>query len=454
MTSLIILSLLSLAGIGTAIWLFKSESAKEPEETADPVKEGPSEIPSQKKQGSSIIGRLTPSFKKKSAAPNVQDEDSQPQADEVKPPSGGPLSNILSKLNLSRILEKLNFGKKGPESREDSETMPLPSLKDYTAEEKERTLLNKTPTGTASLTTNSIEENPSSEPPIEETVTVDEQESKLPSQLSELQEKYDRLDTLFKEKSNELQSTKESLNNEIKNRSEFNKVKDLLEKELKDSKDKARNIESDGQNIRDEINKHEQRAVELEEKVAQFEKNLVEKESEINDLVKRLQTFANPTTAATLPVIKEEPVPQEEVPSVPEEQPQQSQSDPEPKVSQDQPIQEETLSSGEKTDEPKAASQPEGESAGDPSKADPVNDYATQMGGSSGAEPPEPFEESSNDSDDTPNEEHSFLKLQPDIISDEPKGEPPISDASQKQEPEPTQENQEEKPENNDNEKE
>lgn len=192
-----------------------------------------------------------------------------------KPPAS-PLSGITSV--FSQMMEKFNPAKKA-------------ALQEEPSADKEETA-----SGTASITT--------SEPAgtvVEDLLSAEEKkqietEMDLTAQLSALQEKYDQLDKLFKEKSQALEAAEESVQNELKNRKEFNKVKDLLEKELKDTKDKARNTQ-----------------VEL----TSLEKNILAKDDEINNLVKRLQTFASPATAAVPPAAPpaQSPQPQESVPS-------------------------------------------------------------------------------------------------------------------------------------------
>ena len=90
------------------------------------------------------------------------------------------------------------------------------------------------PGGTAGITTVPVD--PIA--PIEEkTLSQEEEQSiekeiEISTELAELKEKYDKLDSMYNEKSSEHEKSKESLDNELEHRKEFNKVKDLLEKEL------------------------------------------------------------------------------------------------------------------------------------------------------------------------------------------------------------------------------
>ena len=117
----------------------------------------------------------------------------------------------------------------------------------------------------------------------------------LEAKYSELKTKYEKLESLFTEKSEALEKGEKALANEIKNRKDFNKVKDLLEKELKEAKDKNHKTQLELSSTQNEIENHKRRVHQLEEKIKSLEKEIREKEKQIDDLVKRLQTFASPT---------------------------------------------------------------------------------------------------------------------------------------------------------------
>ena len=125
-----------------------------------------------------------------------------------------------------------------------------------------------------------------------------EQEIDLTAQLEEWNGKYERLDKLFKEKSAALEKAEESLRNELNNRKEFNKVKDILEKELREAKDKARNIHTELSAAKAEAEGNKKRTNQLEEKVTKLEKALLGKDDEITALAKRLEAAARAPAAA------------------------------------------------------------------------------------------------------------------------------------------------------------
>lgn len=73
----------------------------------------------------------------------------------------------------------------------------------------------------------------------EEEKYVIEKEVHLSFELDELKQKYERLDRILNEKNTELEQTKQFLDSELTAKKEFNKFKDILEKEIKDNKDKG-----------------------------------------------------------------------------------------------------------------------------------------------------------------------------------------------------------------------
>jgi len=103
----------------------------------------------------------------------------------------------------------------------------------------------------------------------------------LEQQIAELEEKYQQLDKLFQEKSKALEETQTDLDSELQNRKEFNKVKDMLEKELKDSKDRCRDLEISLSNAETESKSHLERISQLEEKITTSEQDLKTHDQEL-----------------------------------------------------------------------------------------------------------------------------------------------------------------------------
>ncbi len=234
-----------------------------------------------------------------------------------------PTSNPILKI-LGNITDKLKIGKK--KNQEDHlDENSLPPLKDifeldtnkkapiaFIDENNASTLPKEPQTGTMSLKADKIEpvnfEDLKSNLLSKEDEKNIDQEINAATELSELKQKYEKLDELFKERSAEYEKTKTALDNEQKIRKEFNKVKDILEKELSETKEKARKTQADFISAQAEGEGYKKRISQIEEKVNKLEKEILAKEKEIDNLVKRLQTFASPTTAATPPVSEQKTV--------------------------------------------------------------------------------------------------------------------------------------------------
>jgi len=126
-------------------------------------------------------------------------------------------------------------------------------------------------------------------------------------ELNEFKEKYDRLEVILREKNQELEKTHQTLLNELKNQKEYNKVKDILEKEIKDLKDKSRALQIELSDNQTEIGKYKLRINQLEEKVAKGEKIILthedalrEKDLKIASLQQNLQQKTKPVEIPTL----------------------------------------------------------------------------------------------------------------------------------------------------------
>ena len=100
---------------------------------------------------------------------------------------------------------------------------------------------------------------------------------------NELTAKYAKIETLFAEKSLALEKSEKTLTNELKNQKEFNKVKDILEKEIKDSKDKINSLQADVSGAETETQTQLKRVQQLEEKVKKLEMEVLTSEAAIND---------------------------------------------------------------------------------------------------------------------------------------------------------------------------
>ena len=99
--------------------------------------------------------------------------------------------------------------------------------------------------------------------------------------IAESQAKYQKLDALFQEKSADLEKCRKELAVELRAHKEFNKVKDILEKEIKDAKDRNRDFQHEVATAQAESQASIKRISQLEERLKRLEKDIREKEEAI-----------------------------------------------------------------------------------------------------------------------------------------------------------------------------
>ena len=99
----------------------------------------------------------------------------------------------------------------------------------------------------------------------------------------ELQAKYAKLESMLHEKNTSLEKTERTLTNELKTQKEFNKVKDILEKELKETKDKYRILQAELAESQTASAGHLRRISQHEEKIKKLEIGVLTSESAITD---------------------------------------------------------------------------------------------------------------------------------------------------------------------------
>lgn len=234
------------------------------------------------------------------------------------------------------------------EKKETTVTVPLPSVTDFV----ERSFVVYQDKSEADPAASQVVLSAAEEKKIE-------QEIDLAAQIQEWKEKYERLDNLFNEKSAALEKSEESLNTELNTRKEFNKLKDILEKELREAKDKARNIQGELNAARTEAEGSRKRIAQLEDKAEKMEKVILERDDEIsalNKVNKRLQAAASVpvVAAASEPAAPTEPPADPAIPEtsaapvavVPAEPPPAS------------PLEKPELEQGKEAGEPKQSSDP------------------------------------------------------------------------------------------------
>jgi len=252
---------------------------KEPREK----KEAPARSPSAKFNLGNILSKIK--LKKKTAVEGLE-------PDEESPSKGKSLiNNLLGKLKLGK--------KKKLEDEDIPQATSFPSLKEKLnqisrtkaqepAEKDTIPLLKDKQMGTASLHTSASAHQKEASPALSKDEESDiEKEVESATQLTELKQKYEKLDQILGEKSSELDKTKHSYDSEISHRKDFNKIKDLLEKELKEVKDRVKAVRSELTNTKVENENAQKRIKQLEEKATKLEKEILAKEEENEELRKK-----------------------------------------------------------------------------------------------------------------------------------------------------------------------
>ena len=461
MELLIGLIVLAVAGVGVVFWMLKNdtETDEAPADNYDTVSPNATvnslsqpqqytepDAGLEQADQSGPLAKLTSFLSKKKKG-------SETQRAESRPPSG-PISGLLDKLKGQGLkIGKFRLGKREPEETDSPEATHFTSLKNYFGKESqdseivgeqpkaaESIKINKPvyfPTGTASLTTSPTENRNNHSTPLsdQEEKSIN-REIELSAEISELKEKCAHLESMLKEKSVDLETAQAALDNELKNRKDFNKVKDILEKDLKDTKDKSRGIQVELSNAQSEGERYKKRITLLEEKVTRLEKDLLGKEDKIDELVKRLQTFASPSTSA-VPPVKVEPAQTLDLKPSTSEQIAQEGAAPsarspkvpdEPKYPQppqrETPLKKDVFSVPEPRVEgldvsPPATPIPEPDPAALQSLTEPEKEQG-------GPDIPEDIDYP----EDSPSNGEPFLKLQPDVMSGTPQSDDPQQTAA------------------------
>ncbi|OGX20704.1 MAG: hypothetical protein A2Y04_05065 [Omnitrophica WOR_2 bacterium GWC2_45_7] len=212
---------------------------------------------------------------------------------------------------ITKILGNLKFGKHKTDILNPTGSTALPSLKEFLAnqkrsskeeknlEESSTPLINASPQDSAVLLTATPEESLKGTPLTEEEEKNIMQEIEFTTQLSELKEKHDTLDRILRDKNNELEQSRQTLEIELKNKKDYNKVKDILEKDLKEIKERARTLQGELAASQAENEGHKKRVHQLETKTSTLEKHITQKEEEITALNKQLQDLRKNSKSTT-----------------------------------------------------------------------------------------------------------------------------------------------------------
>ena len=139
-------------------------------------------------------------------------------------------------------------------------------------------------------------------------------------QSTQFKEKLDKLEALLNEKNQTLEKAERELASELKNRKEFNKVKDALEKELKDSRVRARDLQieltstqTESAGFKNRVNQLELKVTNLQKTVTELEHSIHDKDEKIQDLTKKLQTSAEALKVISETKSRSSPAPIQEV---------------------------------------------------------------------------------------------------------------------------------------------
>jgi len=256
-------------------------------------------------QFESSVEKIKPEELKDALANKSLDVSDNIVSDNIKEadPEEKPIADKPSLLTgiVGKVKNKLNIN---TDDISVPEPTPMPGLKEHLEKvrrERESQHGSSSPqTGTKSVTTGAIHATPNPQtqavdptsPAAETTHSITPVENQDLKQdlnkeinasveLTELKEKYERLDKLFKEKSSELDNVKQTLESEQKNRKDFNKVKDLLEKELSDTKDRVRKIGLELTNNQAESESLKKQITQLEDKAANLENQLTKTQSTV-----------------------------------------------------------------------------------------------------------------------------------------------------------------------------
>ncbi len=115
-------------------------------------------------------------------------------------------------------------------------------------------------------------------PAIKQMTQVDEQNEQI-----DWQTKYQKLEILCFEKNTMLEKFEKALENEIKNRQEFNVLKDILEAQLEKNKEKSRQLQAELISLRNENEEYQSKIVQFENQILPKQKIIQEQEKKIND---------------------------------------------------------------------------------------------------------------------------------------------------------------------------
>lgn len=305
----------SALGIILAIWLYIQESLRTKEEVQkiapEDVKQYDPSTETLGSEGQDTSKKATKKGKKPRVSlqglfGNKKGEDTPIRLDAIEAAPDAPESKPKKK----SLLSSLSFGKSKPSPLDD---IPKPTTFPGLHAEESIKSPNSSQQGTAAMTTGIGGNNPNPVPPkqkppipksmanpskgaqpvlpieqeLQETKSAatghqeassQQREHLATAQLDEWKQKYERLDKLFQEKSNQFSQAESELANEKQNRDDFFKLKTILENEIQEVKDRARDLQNTLKNAQMETEQQKVQAQQLRDKV-----KILEDEIQINN---------------------------------------------------------------------------------------------------------------------------------------------------------------------------
>lgn len=123
--------------------------------------------------------------------------------------------------------------------------------------------------------------------------------SKIQSWIAKCSTSIFSLEKILKEQTEECSRLHAELKNEINNRKNFNQVKDLLEKELAETKETSRKAQNELKTAHLESENLQKRILITEEKIKNLEKKVLEKEREIELILSKNDHSAKQQTISS-----------------------------------------------------------------------------------------------------------------------------------------------------------
>ena len=100
---------------------------------------------------------------------------------------------------------------------------------------------------------------------------------------SDWQTKYEKIEILFFEKSTMLEKLEKSFANEIKNRKEFNLLRDILEEQIEKTKERNRQLQAELISLRNENEEYRTKIIQLENQILENHKIIQEQQIKLSN---------------------------------------------------------------------------------------------------------------------------------------------------------------------------